>query len=622
MKDAEHATGVPYSTGLHEPFEAARFRHMVDSAEADAKAYQWVKHTKRERRKVMGDYLMGTPEERAVASQLLSKGEIEQTRAIKEVVLDPLFQRWYGTDSSRFFNEIVPKFRAARTTDPKALYPQGGAPKETGLLDLVGQTDMTNPLERDVARMMASVIRGGFWKEHVDGAYKEAVKFMNSPAVHREMKPLLEKWMRSGSESSMVNNFGRIYQRAFALMGHEVDRKEAQNVVTTWMSLTHAGLLGGRPGPLIRNMFAGPTVSAPRIGNKWYRIGMQQSMTKEGKKLFDESFIPHEQATILDKLNTVTAGPVSGGAQKVARVLLAPYSKVDLVPRSHAFLGGRARILDAIERMPKDALRSKDIDKFDNMFLTESAVYRLHPVLQRQVRDLWRAGKTQEAARRGGIAFQQDSQWVYRQGFRPLIMSSDDGRAIGQFGIWPINYMEYFGQMTRMIAFPEKWGIVPGYKEAVRTEGIRWATEWGINNAAVALTFAGLGTAVGMGPDALKHTLGWTVGGPFFGGGPALDLFTGLTGMLYEMVTLRPGQAMETTARTLEGAIPPSGLLKDAAKASGQTLRILPRVTSSKKSPLGMKIKPPGLSPSKSYAKPRSTAEFLFRGITGAQRRK
>jgi hypothetical protein len=585
-------SALPVRTGFFDILENAKFKAVLDTAEADASAANKLKWTTRGRRRVMGDFLMGTPEERVAASSVLSSSEKVKVTELKKNLFDPLFNRWFGQDSTRFFDEIIPRMRTADSSDVHNVFAGGAAPGEADILRFASLGHMINPLERDLGRMSASVIRTGFWREHVDAPFRAAGKFINSKAIPQEIKPMLNRYLHGlQGKDAMVKNLGAVYKKFFNALGHDVPESEVTNLVTSYVSLTHAGLLGLRMGPLVRNMFAGPTVSAPRIGMKWYVEGMRQSRTVQGKALFDASGIAGEQATILDKLREVSSGPVSTLTHKLSRVTMRPYSFVDQIPRAHAYLGMRARILDAVKRLPRNAT--------DHEFYRETALYRFHPVQRRQIKDLWRAGNISEAANRGGIVAQQDTQWVYRQGFRPQLLTSEAGRLLGQFGIWPLNYMEYFGQMGKGLLYPEVWG-------APRQEMLKWFGEWAASNMAVIAAFGTAGAAVGMGPSALQHTLGWTVGGPLFGGGPALDLWQSMHGMLYEMSVARPGEATGRVLRESENLIPGQGFVRDIQKSKGLGGGGVTNLWSKK---------------SRTFRPSKTTAEQAFRILTGAHTR-
>lgn len=589
------ATGIsslPLRTGLFDPLEAARHEATVASVTQDAEAARHFALVAKSRRRLMGDYLMGTPAEKLAARGALSTREMERVRALRRNTFDPLFQRWFGRDSSEFFNDVIPRHREAGTTITRDVYRQGGSPAEADLLRFVGMNNMINPLEQDIARMTAGVIRAGFWREYVDDAYRQAVKFANSKAIPTDLRPHLNRYLHKvqGSDA-LVENIGPIYQKFFKLLGHDVPTEDVRNLVTVYTSMVHAGLLGLRVGPLVRNLFAGPTITAPRIGMSWYLKGVKESMTKRGRLLFAESGILDEQATILDKLQDVTSGPVSKVAHKTARIALRPYSKVDMLPRAHAFHGMRLRIEDAARRLPRGAS--------DQQFYKETALSRFHPVQREQIKDFWRAGNIKEAAMQGGVLAQQDTQWIYRQGFRPQLLSSEGGRILGQFGIWPLNYVEYLGQMFKSILFYENWGVP-------RTEGLKWFGEWLAAQAAVVGAFGGTGAALGMGASAAWHTIGWTGGGPLYFGGPALDLITSLDGMFYETVVSGRGENTREFVRNLESLVPGGSLLKDIAKAQGKSVRLFP----------------PEIKKSRTFKKPRSRGEQIFRVVTGANPRK
>jgi hypothetical protein len=116
-----------------------------------------------------------------------------------------------------------------------------------------------------------------------------------------------------------------------------------------------------------------------------------------------------------------------------------------------------------------------------------------------------------------------------------------------------------------------------------------------------------------MGPQALQHTLGWTgLSGVVFGGGPAVDIVTGLGGMVSELQRGAPGQMTGNVARTMDAFIPFQAAANDLSKSLGRSTFSLGGLVDKQKGAL-IKSK---------TRKPRSAAEAAFRFGTGIQRRK
>lgn len=601
----DSATGIsqlPLRTEFFNVIENAKLAAAKASTVVDEEAASifrvglggLTKGTSRATRRDMMDFLAGTPQQRLGAAGRLSAQDKAKTVELKNKIFDPLAQRWFGTNSDDLFNRIIPAHRKVNNTDPKVAFALD-EPSSQGfnsLLRFSAENNAINPLEKDLARFTASLIRTGFHKEFVAAPLREARKLVDSRNFPEGVRSFAASYLKGvdGTESRFVDNFGGLYQRMFRAVGHEVPADDVRNIITGFTALTHAGLMGFRIGPLIRNATAGLTVTAPRIGTKWYVEGLKQSLTPKGVALFKSSGIAEEQATILDALNAVSRAPISGGIQRIAKTSLAPYSKIDQFPRAHAFLGMRARVLDTAKRLGPNAP--------DEQILRQAGMYRFHPVHHPEFLRDFKGGFFEEAARTAGIIANQDTQWIYRQGFRPQLLASEGGRFFGTFGIWPTNYLEYLRQMKDIAT--GRWPGVP------KDEAARWLGEWAATNLAVVATFAGAGATVGIGAEALQHTLGWTFLSPIaYDGGPALDLFRGMAGMIVEMQQGRMGQHTAEVARSFGILVPGQAALNDFLQTQGKQFQASKGVTRR------ARVKPA-----------RSAGEALFRAGTGVQRRR
>jgi hypothetical protein len=117
------------------------------------------------------------------------------------------------------------------------------------------------------------------------------------------------------------------------------------------------------------------------------------------------------------------------------------------------------------------------------------------------VRGLLAEGNVEQAAHEMAFKFMNDTAFVYTRGNNPYFMSSTVGRFLGQYGTWPIQYVEYMRNMAKR-----------GSQKNRITAFSRWL---GVNGAMVA------GASSVLGVDMTK----WSFFSPFgYQGGPFMDL--------------------------------------------------------------------------------------------------
>jgi hypothetical protein len=117
------------------------------------------------------------------------------------------------------------------------------------------------------------------------------------------------------------------------------------------------------------------------------------------------------------------------------------------------------------------------------------------------VKKLLAEGRGEQAIHEMAFKFMNDTAFVYTRGHNPYFMSSTVGRFLGQYGTWPMQYMEYMRNMYKR-----------GSQKNKMTAFARWL---GVNGATVAVA------SQVMGVNASK----WSFFSPFsYQGGPMLEL--------------------------------------------------------------------------------------------------
>lgn len=590
MADLELADGLPYFR-MFEAVEDAKEAAKESAFRMSQQAFGVLRGMNHSKRIQALDYLAGTAEQKAAVR--LDSNDMQKLDEFRHQVLDPLFQNWHKSSFQEYVENVVRPFRVVGVNDPKLVNIPAKFRGVAGLAD----SGRLNLVERDAAKFFNQHLRLGAFHQEAEPTIREAFKFVNRIGIPKDSRRFLANYLRKtdGFEDDFVNRvLAPIYQTFWKSLGYDVPAREARNIISSYNALLHAGLLGFRPAPLIRNLLGGIQTSAPRIGFGWYLRGVRESFTVAGKKAFAESGIPAESATIIDQLDALATSATTRNLTNLSRTVMSPYSRADLVPRSHMYLAARRRLLEASKKLPKGAT--------DEQVFSATGLWNFHPVIRKEVLALWRKGDFEGAGKLYGIHAQQDSQWVYRTGYRPELIQGEAGRLLGTFGVWPLNNIEYFRQM----ALPESLGGLPQTPYAKR---LAWNARWVMANMGLVGAFGAVGSQFGLGVEAMNHTLGWTgLGSLSYGGGTALQIPDMAAGMLYELTVRREtGQQTARVKRVAESLVPLSELWNDFSKSRGKTTTNF--------------VLGKGFQQRVVTEEPRSVGEQAFRFLTGVQRR-
>lgn len=414
--------------------------------------------------------------------------------------------------------------------------------------------------EKNLTQFMAHHFRTLSLREHFDDHYKALSKIVGDRTYPQEYRDYLASWLRGarGNQTFFTKNANKVVKNLLNRLGAEATDVDVRDLLDNYTTLTHAGLVGFRAAPLFHNIFNGVQTGS-RIGIPWMVKGMRAAKTAAGWERARLAGMIDEAAHEVEALREMAApGRVTRGIRKVADVGLKPYGKIDDFNRSWMFNGMYERFMDAAKRGGTD--RGK--------VLSMSGLYNFPLAIRDHVMKEWATGNLEKAATLAGTHAAQGTQWVYRTEFRPTAITGDLSRTLGQFGVWPLNYMEYVRQMMRT-TFSDKT-IPPA-------ERWKWISQFTLTNASIVGAVAAMGASVGLGEEAAKNTMKWTFAGPLsYAGGPALDtmmaipqLFQDFQSMAIEGKDLSQSQAWRTVKGNVIGAIPGSGLARDIARAKG-----------------------------------------------------
>jgi hypothetical protein len=177
--------------------------------------------------------------------------------------------------------------------------------------------------------------------------------------------------------------------------------------------------------------------------------------------------------------------PQSGGvADKlvdIAGKMLSPSRWGHNVARMVSYFGERDSALPLIK-----SFRANKIDF--GQFMDETSTWFFDPPVQERFRkmllekdsDATFKFSDHEVAKRIALELVDNTLWAYRRGTQPLFLRTGIGRVFGQYGLWPLSYLDFLRRVTGKLATHPQ--------AAMRTVGY-----WYAANKAASATFSAAG---------------------------------------------------------------------------------------------------------------------------------
>jgi hypothetical protein len=300
------------------------------------------------------------------------------------------------------------------------------------------------------------------------------------------------------------------------------------------MAMSYVAGLGLRPIIPIRDALQVLTNTLPILGPAKFARGFQLAMSKDGWKLAREAGALLGRHNLEDLYGDVfqELPPHSGGmldkAQEIGNKLLAPSRWGHNAGRAIAYLGEYGDALKAIKAFragkmdlkeltettsmwffdkPLQARFMRDIIGYDQTMIKklenqlknveieigkapgtarESAFQKQREALQIQIRNA-RASvgvPPEQIAKKLALETVDHTLWAYRRGTQPMFLRTGIGRVFGQYGLWPLNYLEFIKRVATR--YPDN-----------KKMAMRAAALWATTNYAASSSLSAMGADVG-----------------------------------------------------------------------------------------------------------------------------
>jgi hypothetical protein len=241
----------------------------------------------------------------------------------------------------------------------------------------------------------------------------------------------------------------KLINSALSLMGEQWNKvtpkalhmdTESKHIMQKFLTLVSSAAVGARPALFVRDLFENLKAMSV-MGPSAFARGIERAMTPEG---FEASnVVALHGKNINEYLSTLTDESFSGKWTKVAEAMMAPARWGNNIGRRAVYLGEVERSLGAIAQYRSGAI---DADA-----LIQRTGLGFHDPVPRSRLLAMASGDMpiDKVADEFGRQMVDSTLYSLRYGNQPQLLRSEAGRVFGQFGQWPVNYLEFARKMVR-----------------------------------------------------------------------------------------------------------------------------------------------------------------------------
>jgi len=445
------------------------------------------------------------------------------------------FQNDTHIPAFNYLRDQLPRLRGFNF-NPDFVYGRGAKlPSDMSFFHKAIAEGTLDPKDAHLGRFFNFLIREGFEKKFTGGAINELKKVVDLKDGEGKYVLGVDRWPLN-NYVNYVRGIPDVTQQVITRMSADFGRTMGEqfkkinpylpdgfklpeevnypgSIFNKLMTMSYVGALGARPAIFVRDVFQAATTTLPVLGIKNFIKGAARGLTSEGFARAEEAGALLNKKNIGEMYGDVFNELPAGGntfdkALKLSSKLLAPSRWGHNVARAIAYNGEFDSTFEAVQKY-----RAGVIDA-DRLMRDTSIWFYDKPEINKILQMATDQGiPTEEVARRSALQLVDLTLWPYRRGAQPTLLRTGAGRIFGQFGMWPLNYMDFLRRMATKVS--------DFHGPALRTVGT-----WMGANFAAAATMEGLFHA-----DVGK----WFWLSPAgFGGSPHLELAQNLFKMAEE----------------------------------------------------------------------------------------
>lgn len=333
----------------------------------------------------------------------------------------------------------------------------------------------------------------------------------------------------------------------------------AENLTLNAIGLSYNATMAFRPGLAIRNLTQTLQTTWAMYGDTGDTIAeaMARAMTLAGRdQAITDGAIVVNTGSVFAAEEIYAAMP--SWLRKMSNAGMKLYNGADNYTRATAYWTARIRAEKALAKFATATKGAKaaDYELARRQLILDSGLYTMDKPV---VAEFFRRLETSPEAALGffGKNAADVTQWMYGRGNQPWWMRTVFGRLMGQYGTWPLWYMDFLKRTTRNM-------VQNGYG----LQAVRFLGRVAIANGAMGVAGAAIGVQLGK----------WSgVSSFFFTGGPGAEVLGGIVSLvrgtgnvLFEEDNAfgksRMTEGARILARVSEAYIPGSYVVRDITR--------------------------------------------------------
>lgn len=359
-----------------------------------------------------------------------------------------------GGDFEDYLQKDLPKLRHSTVED---VFPAG---KDKSLIGGLVRRGSLDPKDTNLLRASSIYLRKQLHSSLVEPAIGTAEKLVDEAIEGRpalgQLQPLLRRKIETyrgqpdfteravnGLVEATVDSINQGLESANKHLPDNLQisliESPPRDILQKALMYQYAGSLGARPGLIMQTALQAFITSFPLAGNYiWKGMGRAFEVARE-KGASDAWQIAQKYGAFVDKANISEL--VAGGGeatQSIAEKALRVLQWSDNSGRLVAFWAHSEKALDALHEFRLSGNTEKLIKDSDLWFMPESMRAKYLKELPNLSLE-----NTEDLSRRIGATLVDLTQWNYRKGAQPGMYQWQLGRLFGQYGTWPLNYVEY-----------------------------------------------------------------------------------------------------------------------------------------------------------------------------------
>ncbi len=492
------------------------------------------------------------PNLRALAEADMTPGEIAAAKELRKWY-QALFDR-FGLDYSTWISDYAPHLRHYSDVYGNSIVrlwreTRGRnipLPREIRFVNEMRRFGVMDIYELDAFVAAGRYLRGGANKQFLAQPWRE-VKRLISNVDDRSVTLPLTYYLEAirgveftETRAMMQATMRNVFERLPGVARTSETARVADDFALTLLSMSYQATMGFRPGLAIRNLTQTLQTTWTLFGSHpgLFPRAVAAALTREGRDAAAAAGAVARRSVpvfageeILEEMPRFLA--------RMSEVSLKMYTGADEMNRAIAYHMGRLSAEEAIKNFARRSIGVTDVrqlDKLRRRLLTESnaAAYD-RPVINEFLKRL--RLDAADAASFLGKRASDVTQFLYGRGNQPRWWRSAGGRFLGQFGTWPMWYVNFVGSTLRNLG-----------ENAGRAAQARFLGRLAIANMAV----------IAAGREVLQLDLGrWAAyNSVFYTGGPGAEVIVGLGSAirgLSQLATLSDAGQPFGRARVTEG---------------------------------------------------------------------